>query len=224
MGMRLFPACNHVPFFNILPPPPSEKHSYPTDIACRCNARVRENVIFLLSGEMAELQCVPLEELMAEIQERGIVLDSGQPLEEIRSPSKKKQKKEVAPSSGTWQILQDKSLVPSFDNFTLQCYTRQTPLPADLTQLETQAVMFQLIQIMVDRGVQDTEEFSMLVFGNIIACVTNAFYAYKKNDHRIKFKVLPAVYVDPFDKRKNRFCDYTIMKVINTKTYIVAEF
>ena len=75
----------------------------------------------------------------------------------------------------------------------------------------------EIIRMIKLKGIPDSEGFSMLVVGILIACAAT------NDSHNLYFKVLPTVNGDGTDQRKNKYTDYLLLKMYNKRTYVVVE-
>ena len=100
----------------------------------------------------------------------------------------------------TWDDLVDSNLVLNSVPFLEECRNAKKPIPNDLTDPECWDVVQITNNLLLEHGVCNMEEFSMLVFGNILACVTHEVKKDKKSGLRdLKFSALPSVYIDTKD-------------------------
>lgn len=137
-------------------------------------------------------------------------IDDAEPVE----PVAKKAKKTIEttpPSKVTWSFLEKNRLVTGKDAFLVSCAMAQKNLPDEL-QLNSWKFIESGIALLLKHGVRATEEFSMLIYGNLLACVTEEL---KSN---LKFSVLPCVYKDESDCRRDKYCDYKLLTLLNEHT------
>ena len=164
------------------------------------------------------------EELIQFCRSRGLIMISEQPqsLEErdLPAPKKFKSLEKTAPSKVTWDNLVQHALVPKIALFFSECQKVIKRIPENLTNPESLQIVKDANDLLYNNCLRNSEEFSMLILGNILACTTNELRA---NFEHLRLEALPSVFVDEEDKRNNKYCDYKLFTISNECTYVVIE-
>ena len=132
------------------------------------------------------------------------------------SPDKKRQRiASIAPSSIKWSDLVNAGLVEQYELFVSECSDNSKNLPEMDTKWPDIDKLSEIHQTLLSYGTPSSEGYSMLVVGLFIAIAAKM--------SEVNFSVLPAVYLDPDDSRRNKYADYMLLKMKNKKTYVVVE-
>ena len=84
-------------------------------------------------------------------------------------------------------------------------------------------MLIQVQEMILANGVADSESFSSMFYGNIIASLTSNLQSKCSKLGTYKFRVTPVVYCNPADHRKNKYSDYIVVRLLNKFVKVVVE-
>ena len=161
-----------------------------------------------------------LEQKNIELEQK--VEDLTRQLEEQQPQSKMMRLQNIAPSKIKWNAIYIEGIVSEKEpyEFLYKCSVMDSDLPDTLDVPSD--TLIQVQKMILANGVADSESFSSMFYGNIIAFLTSNLQSKCSKPGTYKFRVTPVVYCHPEDHRKNKYSDYIVVRLLNKCVKVVV--